>query len=274
MTCTYDRELLALYANDDATEEERVLTEAHLASCAECQGVLDQYRLGAGLLSATLRDAAPRHRRKLRTRSWRMAAAAAAVLVALFGMLQVPAMAAQLTRVFPFLTVLELDSAGVSELIRLYTEDRIGKVYYPDVFETVEAAEEAWGGHIPRPTALPAGVEIYRIEMYRSESGRKEVGIYYRDPIAHSSVSWRLSTRPQQRKVPKGATSEVKVNGKPAAVIGGTFAQRPGEPLKWEAKSDTHLFFPVGDLYGDIFTVGEDPDFSLDDLIRFAESVK
>lgn len=48
--CTFDREQLSLYVGDDLTLGKRLEVEAHLAGCAECAGVVAQYRrLGAGL---------------------------------------------------------------------------------------------------------------------------------------------------------------------------------------------------------------------------------
>ncbi len=83
MTCTYDRERLSLYANDDLTLPDRREVEAHLETCAACRRVVDQYREGAAAISASfLHVAAPARRRRVRGPRWTlMTATAAAVLL-------------------------------------------------------------------------------------------------------------------------------------------------------------------------------------------------
>lgn len=278
MTCTFDRELLALYTNDDATSIEREAVEAHLTECTACMGIVAQYRQ----LTAELRGAvtSPLPSTDASTfserprRRWWIATTAAAVVLLLFGALQVPAVAAQVARLYPFMVIFEMDRDEVLAFLKRFNEDsrQPGKVYRPETFQTISEAETAWGGVIPQPSALPAGMVLYRIDLFRWESGQKEVTLRYRNEQHGGNLNLRLSTRKQERKVPGGATSETLVNGEKAVVIKGTFGQYPGEPLKWEPDSDMHLFFPLGALYADLYIAG--PGGAIEELVRVAESIR
>lgn len=54
MNCNLEWEKLALYANDDLSQQERLGAEAHIARCARCQRVLQEYRESSWALSRTL----------------------------------------------------------------------------------------------------------------------------------------------------------------------------------------------------------------------------
>ncbi|MDF2629208.1 MAG: hypothetical protein K0R39_3039 [Symbiobacteriaceae bacterium] len=276
MTCTYDRELLALYLNGDATAAERAAALAHLESCAECREILRQHQAMGAEVAGSLGDLRPAHAfgRRRGASQWRVAAIAAAVVLALLVTTQVPAVAAMVGKVFPWITIFELDKQAVDDFITAYSQDQGGKVFYPTVYETVAEAEEAWGGQILLPTALPEGMELDRIEVMHWDSGEKDATFAYWNPRAGGNLIIEISTRPHQRHVPRGATSEVTVNGEKAVVIRGTFGRYPGQSLKWEPDSDLQVLFPLGDLYYEVSTMGEAPDLTLDDLISIAESIR
>jgi len=281
MTCTYDREQLALYVNRDSTAEEHSATEEHLSMCAECRTIVGQYQSTSSELVGTLAEVRPVRRPGGRTahRPWRAVAAATAMVLALAGAMQVPVLAAQVAKAFPFLQVIELDRHGVAEFIRRFNRDheRPVKIYRPDVYQTLAEAEQAWGGTIPQPTALPAGMERSQIVMYRWESGHKDLYLHYGNPkglAALHNLTIHISTRPLGTTVPHGATSETTVNGQKALVINGTWGQYPGKPLQWEPESDMHVYFPLGDLYGDVYTAGPHPGTAVSDLVKVAESIR
>lgn len=272
MTCTFDRELLALFANGDTTDSERDAVAAHLNQCPECGGTLAQYQHLASNLAGAVASVMPPTATKVRPRRrWHLATAAAVLL--LFGALQVPAVAAQVARLYPFMAIFTLDKGGLREFLRQYNESPPeGTIIYPEVFQTLDEAEAAWGGPIPQPTALGPGIELTRIDLFGRASGRKTLTLWYADRQAGLNVAVRLSTERQQRMVPGSAISETKVNGQTAVVIKGTFGQYPGQPLKWEPDSDIRLFFPLGELHVEVFTAGDST--TLAELVQVAESIR
>lgn len=276
MTCTFDRELLALYTNGDATTMERDTVEAHLKGCPACDGIVTQYQQLASEVAGAMASVLPPGEAKapaMPRRRWWVATTAAAAVLLLFGAMQVPAVAAQVARLYPFMAIFELDKGGLREFLRQYNESsHEGTIYYPEVFQTVAEAEAAWGGPIPQPTALSPGMELYRIDLFGRASGRKSLTLYYTDRQAGGNVGVRLSTEMQQRMVPGSAISETRVNGKTAVVIKGTFGQYPGEPLKWEPDSNIHLFFTLDDLHVEVFTAGDST--TLAELVQVAESLR
>lgn len=58
MTGHIGEEQLALYAFGDVAAEEGVAIEAHVECCAECQGVLEQFRLTREFVGSALQDPA------------------------------------------------------------------------------------------------------------------------------------------------------------------------------------------------------------------------
>jgi hypothetical protein len=276
MTCTFAREQLALYVNGDATAEERASTQEHLSECGQCQEIVTQYQMTAAAVAGTVGDARPRPLRSRRpaARRWRAAAVAAVVTMGLLLTLQVPAVASAVGKVLPWITVFELDKNGVADFIKRYQDDTITQVFYPDRYETVEEAEEAWGRRIPLPTGLPEGMVLNRVEVMHWKSGHKDGTFAYWNQKVGGNLIVEVSTRPHQRKVPRGASSKVTVNGEEAVVIRGTFGQYPGQSLKWEPDSEIQVLFPLGDLYYEVSTMGESPDLTVDDLISIAESIR
>lgn len=274
MTCTYAREQLALYVNGDATAEEREATREHLSGCGECQEIVMQYQSTADVLAGTLGDARPRplRSRQRTAHGWRTAAVAAAAVLGLLVSLQVPAVASVVGKALPWITIFEMDKDGVADFIQRIREDTVTEVLYPNVYETVAEAEKAWGGRIPLPTGLDEGMDLYQIQMMNWKTGQKDATFAYRHPVA-GSVVVMVSNRPLQRQVPRGATSEAKVNGEKALVIRGTFGGRPGQSLHWEPDSMIYLLFPLGDLYYELQT-SQTPYLTLDDLIVIAESIR
>lgn len=272
MSCTFNRELLALYVHDDATAAERSEAEAHLAGCAECQSIWAQYReLGLAVAGKEARLSLVRPGR----RRWRVALGIAASVLLLLGVVRVPVVAAQMARLFPFLTVTELNREGVAEFLRRINASRDegpSVLYRPLYFTTWTEAEEAWGGPLPQPQWLPAGMELYRISFADRPSGSREVGFYYSNRGAGKNVNIRFGNQQPQRSLPEGATSEAMVNGQKAAVTRGTFGQYEGEPVKWEPETDIHLYFQIGDLYADVFTAGQGA--TLEELVQMAESIR
>lgn len=50
MTCQYDRDRLSLLVSDELEPDEATAVTAHLAGCADCRAVVEQYRAGVALL--------------------------------------------------------------------------------------------------------------------------------------------------------------------------------------------------------------------------------
>lgn len=279
MTCTYPREQLALYVNGDATREEHKAAREHLSSCGDCQEIVAQYEALAAQTAGALKDVRPVRRRnpRLASRRWRpvavTAAVAASLALALLITTRVPAVAAMVEKVFPWLTVAEMDQKA--------TEEHIEQLNHPvtnggpmESYKTMAEAEAAWGGKIPQPTALPPGMELAAINMSRWDSGGHVLLWYYNAAEAwHLMVNLYANT-PEVEKVPEGASSRVVINGAPAVAIRGVWIRPAADkPVEWQPDGGLRLIFQLDQLQAHVDALEQPPSFTMDDLIKIAESI-
>lgn len=271
MTCSFDRELLALFAAGDATETEQRQAELHLQECAECARIVSQYGALSEAVAGSLAGVSAA--RPIRRRRWGALVAAAAAAFVLFGTLQIPVVKAQVAKIYSFMTVHEMDQAEVTESLERSNAATWppANVTSPEVFASIEEAEAAWGGRFPQPPNPLLGMRLDHSEVFRFDSGEKWVILVYTEVERGRHVSVRLSTSQMMSSVPEGSTSETVVRGQEAVVIRGSFSRFESEPFAWKPESGIRLFFPLGELYAEVFTWS---GLTLEELVQVAESLQ
>lgn len=237
MTCTAAREQLSLYVSDDLTLPERRAIEAHLAGCAECRGVVEQYRTLAGALGASLPglEAPARPPRASRKRWTWIPAAAALLVVTLAAVPQARAeVANQVARLFGWhsLTVrtqapVLQDAQGqpVKNEDATVSYDRDLSSMEPTVRQvtTSLAAAREFLGH---GVALPPAMEGDEMLLYRIEEPKS--GTLLLVGLSSSKTGFSARYRPEGElekiNVTYGAgfsvtTEERILGGRPAKII-------------------------------------------------------
>lgn len=117
MNCSFGKDLLAVYAGGDATAEETLRVEEHIANCRECHNLVEGYK-GDGRAIASAVEGVPVQPPK-KKRSHRPALVAAAAIAVLFvGLLASPGARAEFARLLSGLPIINIRPADETITIK------------------------------------------------------------------------------------------------------------------------------------------------------------
>ncbi|HWI63788.1 MAG TPA: zf-HC2 domain-containing protein, partial [Symbiobacteriaceae bacterium] len=218
MTCTFDRELLALYAGGDAEADECQAVEAHLGGCTECAVILDQYRTLAGALATAERPQALRRPR--RRPVWVPVAAAAVVVLLAVTLFQGPVLAAFLR----WFQVKELTPAETLEIAGRTPEVE----WVPELMDSVapggaEELEKRYGLPVAHADVGPDW-EWISVTIPR-KAPPAYISYHWTPKNGGGSLYLRQERTPWERThlVAEGMSQQVTVHGEQAWIIHGAF---------------------------------------------------
>ena len=294
MTCAFDRDLIALYAGGDGPPGAAEIVEEHLAACAACRALLEEYKQGMGLVLAHRSQAQYPHvaapaRRGLHA-AWRLAGAALIALVALGAIgvyTESPAMAA-LLKTIGLVQAREMNTEEAKQyqaeqqaqwdsFPRDLTYDAEGKardasgrvIAAQSTRVTFEEAEQAVDYHLLKPRYLPEGYAPGFASLFLNDRQSHVT-------LAYGNGRLIISQTPPgaqiQIDVPEGASESVLVSGEPALLIRGTWGVGPDNKFEWTPESPTTLMFTQNQQV--IRIVAGRGDYPAEELIRIAESLE
>lgn len=284
MTCTFDPELLSLFAGNDLSAEEHRAVAAHLATCPECAASVRHYRAMGGALAAGM-QATPVPRTLAltpkRPQPWRT------VAVALVALTLVACTAPALVRWF------RIERLTVDEVRQLLDEstDRPATAW---VFASDQQILDTLGRPLLEADYLPDGFERKQGVIIRSE--REPVGFSRLWETGFDRIwitQYRTGKAIDYKLFEGTSTRQVSINGAEGLLIEGTGWGKRGGGGLWqpiEHMPNTGLVFvwkdqliwitytairfdPKGWPAG-ITPPAEPPVLTPDELIKIAESLR
>lgn len=294
MTCAFDRDLIALYAGGDGPTGAAEIVEEHLAACAPCRALLEEYKQGMNFVAEHHRQARYPHTAAPSRRSLhpvlRLAGAAVIALIALGAVgvyTESPAMAA-LLKTFGLVQAREMNTEEAKQFQaeqqaqwdsfpRDLTYDAEGKardangqvIAAQSTRVTFEEAERAVDYHLLKPRYLPEGYAPGFASLFLNDRQSHVT-------LAYGNGKLIISQTPPgaqiQIDVPEGASESVLVSGEPALLIRGTWGVGPDNKFAWTSFSPATLMFTRNQQV--IRIVAGRADYPAEELIKIAESLE
>lgn len=240
--CTFDREQLSLYVGDDLPPGERMEVEAHLAGCAECADVVEQYRgLGAGLRLALA--AAPAAQVSLlrpfpaRRPAWGALVAAAAVALLAIALVREPVLAA-VQRWFQVHEVSPDEAREIGGREYNFDPARVGISMGP---AAAPMLAERYGHPVSYPELGP-GWEFFSVAADQAEKPTY-LTLHYRGAEVNGPNLWISYSglwEEGRLLVAEGMSQQVTVNGREAWLVRGAFSKE--SPTGYDEGDESSLW--------------------------------
>lgn len=288
MTCTWDRDLIALWAGGDAPPEEAERAEAHLRACPACQELLAQYRQGMNLVAAHQAGARLPARAKRATRRWAVAVAAALLLLCAAGAATQSRAVASVLQNLGWFGVEEVSQSEWEQLQEENKElwekwkpsnfkfdpdgkvrDENGNVIYTlPTRGSVAEAEKAMGYRPLVPRYLPEGLALSHAEYVPGRSIR-DINLVYNDGLLE------IVSMPEPSsftvRVREGGAQVLTVSGEPAVVTRGVYRVGENEERMFIPDAPVLRFSKDGLV---IIIIMYQNGYPVDELIKIAESME
>lgn len=303
MSCQFDRDLIALHAGGDLPAAEAGLVDRHLAECAACRALLNEYRSGISLVAgvAAVSDVrCPRVELATRVsvvavRRW--AGVAVLVLVAMAAAVaftEAPALAEFVRKTFDFgpIRVRELTTEEAQQYQQqeqknwdsrphdyTYDENGVAKDASGKVISirstrvTILEALAALDYHVFQPQYLPEGYAPEAAHIMLNDPKSDIVLTYQHSSgqiVLHQFGPNRTIT--VDERLPEGASETVTVSGSPALLVRGAWVIEQNGEFHWRSDSPLRLTFTKD---GQVIVIEHAyANFPVAELIKVADSLE